>query len=412
MSTQNKKKIINDPVYGFIDIGSDLLYDIIQHPYFQRLRRIKQLGLTSYVYPGAVHTRFQHALGALHLMNAAIDTLRNKGLVISDIEAEGVRIAILLHDLGHGPFSHTLEHSFMQNISHEMLSLKFMESINQDFGGKLTTGIDIFKNTYKRKFLHKLVSSQLDMDRLDYLNRDSFFSGVIEGSVGADRIIKMLNVIDDDLVIEEKGIYSAENFLIARRVMYWQVYLHKTVISAEQMLVRVIERAKLFYKQGTFIVPSLRYFFDSRINKEHIINEKELLLESFAGIDDNDIITSIKVWQEHEDKVLSLLSTRLINRDLLKLEIKNSPFSEKKVKSLIKKTAKIFKITEEDASFLVFTDSVTNEAYSSKHDNQLKILLKNGETADIANASDISNISALAHTVEKYFLCYPKESAL
>ncbi len=407
MKTQNKKKIINDPIYGFINIGSVLLFDIIQHPFFQRLRRIKQLGLTSYVYPGATHTRFEHALGALHLMNAAIETLRSKGQGITEKEAEGVRIAILLHDLGHGPFSHTLEHSFMQNISHEALSLAFMERINKEFNGQLSTGIKIFKNEYSKKFLYQLVSSQLDMDRLDYLNRDSFLSGVIEGSVGADRLIKMLVVVDDNLAIEEKGIYSAENFLIARRIMYWQVYLHKTVVAAEQMLVKIIKRAKfLCQENGIFAVPSLGYFFDNKIDKDNLPPD---FLECFANLDDNDIMASIKVWQESADTVLSLLSKNLLNRDLLKLEISNTPFSPERIATLKQKASELYYISEQDTQYLVFTDSVSNKAYSSEHDNSLKILLKSGKTADIAQASDISNISALSKRVEKYFLCYPKE---
>ncbi len=409
----NKRKIINDPIYGLININNDLLFDIIEHPYFQRLRRIKQLGLTDFVYPGATHTRFEHVLGATHLMKLAIDELRNKGNKISNDEAEGVQIAILMHDLGHGPFSHTLEHSFVQNISHEEISVLFMNSINSDLNGKLSLGIEIFNNTYSKKFLHKLVSSQLDMDRLDYLRRDSFFTGVAEGNIGSDRIIKLLNLLDDDLVVEEKGIYSIENFLIARRLMYWQVYLHKTVVSAEKMLVKIIERAKeQAADNGVFATPALGYFINNKINNlEEFTSEnlKPSPLETFAKLDDSDILVSIKEWINHEDSVLANISQRLINRKLFQLEISNQPFDNKKIEALNEKTIKLLKIKPEDLKYFVFSDVIKNKAYDPSFDHRINILLKNGNVADIAQASDISNISALSKTVEKYFLCYPKE---
>jgi len=409
----NKRKIINDPIYGLININNDLLFDIIEHPYFQRLRRIKQLGLTDFVYPGATHTRFEHVLGATHLMKLAIDELRNKGNKISNDEAEGVQIAILMHDLGHGPFSHTLEHSFVQNISHEEISVLFMNSINSDLNGKLSLGIEIFNNTYSKRFLHKLVSSQLDMDRLDYLRRDSFFTGVAEGNIGSDRIIKLLNLLDDDLVVEEKGIYSIENFLIARRLMYWQVYLHKTVVSAEKMLVKIIERAKeQAADNGVFATPALGYFINNKINNlEEFTSEnlKPSPLETFAKLDDSDILVSIKEWINHEDSVLANISKRLINRKLFQLEISNQPFDNKKIEALNEKTIKLLKIKPEDLKYFVFSDVIKNKAYDPSFDHRINILLKNGNVADIAQASDISNISALSKTVEKYFLCYPKE---
>jgi len=409
----NKRKIINDPIYGLININNDLLFDIIEHPYFQRLRRIKQLGLTDFVYPGATHTRFEHVLGATHLMKLAIDELRNKGNKISNDEAEGVQIAILMHDLGHGPFSHTLEHSFVQNISHEEISVLFMNSINSDLNGKLSLGIEIFNNTYSKRFLHKLVSSQLDMDRLDYLRRDSFFTGVAEGNIGSDRIIKLLNLLDDDLVVEEKGIYSIENFLIARRLMYWQVYLHKTVVSAEKMLVKIIERAKeQAADNGVFATPALGYFINNKINNlEEFTSEnlKPSPLETFAKLDDSDILVSIKEWINHEDSVLANISKRLINRKLFQLEISNQPFDNKRIEALNEKTIKLLKIKPEDLKYFVFSDVIKNKAYDPSFDHRINILLKNGNVADIAQASDISNISALSKTVEKYFLCYPKE---
>jgi len=409
----NKKKIINDPVYGFINIQTDILYDIIQHPFFQRLRRIKQLGLTHYVYPGASHTRFDHVLGATHLMGAAIKQLQSTGVKITDEEAEGALIAILMHDLGHGPFSHTLEHSFVENISHEDISLMFMQHLNKEFDGKLSLGIEIFTNNYKKNFLHSLVSSQLDTDRLDYLRRDSFYTGVTEGNVGSERIIKMLRVVNDQLAVEEKGIYSVEKFLVARRIMYWQVYLHKTVVAAEQMLLQVIKRAKeQSKKQELFATPALGYFFKNEINniedfQSNISGENPL--KAFAELDDNDITVSIKQWKNNEDIVLSELSRRIIDRDLFKLEIQIEPFNDNKIKQLRNRASDIYNISDEDAKFFVFSDVIKNKAYSSDNASRINILLKSGKLADIAFTSDISNISTLSETVQKHFLCYPKE---
>ncbi len=409
----NKRKIVNDPVYGFINIPNELLYDIISHPYFQRLRRIKQLGLTHYVYPGATHTRFEHVLGATHLMSAAIKVLRSKNNKITKEEEEGALIAILMHDMGHGPFSHTLEHSFVSNISHEEISLKFMELLNKKFKGRLSLGIEIFKNNYKKKFLHSLVSSQLDTDRLDYLKRDSFFTGVTEGIIGSDRIIKMLNVIDDEIVIEEKGIYSVEKFLIARRIMYWQVYLHKTVVSAELMLLKVLERARELIKhQRIYTTPGLSFFLENNINDISLFssgNNKESVMSKFAAIDDSDVMISIKEWTKHQDKVLSALSNGIINRDLFRVEIQNKAFDNKKIDKLKNEALSSFGIEEDAVNYLVFSGKISNKAYSSDNIQRINILLKNNKLSDIAQASDIQNISALSETVEKYFLCYPKK---
>ncbi len=409
----NKLKIINDPVYGFINIPSDLHYDIIQHPYFQRLRRIKQLGLSYYVYPGAVHTRFDHVLGAMHLMNAAINELRKKGHDITEEEKSGALTAILLHDIGHGPYSHTLEGLLIKNVSHEDMSLLLMEKMNEEFNGKISPGIEIFRDLYEKRFLHSLVSSQLDTDRLDYLKRDSFYSGVTEGGIGTDRIIKMLNVVNDDLVIEEKGIYSAEQFIVARRIMYWQVYLHKTVIAAEEMLKGAIRRAKEETKKnGVYATNALAYFFTHEFDGIKSVRENDLLpytVNAYTKLDDSDIIISLKEWMTHEDKILSELSRRLINRELFHVEISNKPFDENKISDLKKKTAKKYKINEDEASYFVFSDRIKNKAYSLGNDSRISVLLKNGQTEDIANASDLSNIIALSHTVEKYYLCYPKD---
>ncbi|MCD6556485.1 MAG: HD domain-containing protein [Bacteroidales bacterium] len=412
-SFYNKLKIINDPVYGFINVPSELHFDLIQHPYLQRLRRIKQLGLSYYVYPGATHTRFEHVLGAMHLMNSAITELRKKGHQINEEERSAALTAILLHDIGHGPYSHTLEGVLLQNVNHEEMSVLLMEKINEEFGGRISLGIDIFKNNYSKKFLHKLVSSQLDTDRLDYLKRDSFYSGVTEGGIGTDRIIKMLNVADDELVIEEKGIYSAEQFLVARRIMYWQVYLHKTVIAAEEMLKRAIKRAnEEAHKNGVFATPALGYFFDHNLNGIEKINSGPVLsytLDAYTKLDDTDIIVSLKEWSDHSDKVLSEISKRIINRNLFHVDVSNKPFDEKKISNLKEKVVNKYKISGDDADYFVFSDRIKNKAYSIGKDNQITVLFKNGKTADIAEASDLSNIIALSETVEKYYLCYPKD---
>lgn len=407
----NKRKIINDPIYGFVTISSELLYDLINHPYFQRLRRIKQLGLTNLVYPGALHTRFHHAIGAMHLMQEAIYTLRNKGVIINDDEEQSVLAAILLHDIGHGPFSHALEHSIVKGISHESLSSLFMDELNNQFKGKLSLALKIFTNSYKKKFLHQLVSSQLDMDRLDYLKRDSFFTGVIEGVISSDRIIKMLNVVNDSLVVEHKGIYSIEKFLIARRLMYWQVYLHKTVLSAETMLVTILTRAKELAARGEtlFATPALSLFLKNNFTKKDFLKDKQLLNE-FAKLDDNDVVASIKVWSEHTDKILSKLCFNLLNRKLYKIELDNSPFPLAYKTKMIQRVCKAYNISKTEAAYFVINDKVNNSAYNAINFN-INLLMNNGELLDVAKASDLLNLQSLSKTVTKHFICYPKELA-
>jgi HD superfamily phosphohydrolase len=399
-SSTNKLKIINDPVYGFIKIQYNVVFDLIEHPLFQRMRRIKQLGLTHLVYPGANHTRFQHAVGAMHLMSLAIEVIRSKAHQITDEEAKAVTIAILLHDIGHGPFSHSLERSLIKDTTHESLSLMFMEQLNQEFGGELTLAIKIFRNQYHKKFLHQLVSSQLDMDRLDYLKRDSFFTGVTEGVIGSDRIIKMLNVLNDQLVVDEKGIYSIEKFLIARRLMYWQVYLHRTVVASEQLLVMMLRRAETLASEGAqlFATPALAYF----LQRDHAHS-----LEQFAQLDDNDILASAKSWCSHSDPVLSMLSDGLVNRRLLSVELADRPFQAERIDALRERVAVSLSISAGEAEYLVVSDSVSNFAYSDM-DDRITIMDKNGNTRDIADASDMLNISVLSKTVRKYFLCYPR----
>lgn len=404
----NKRKIINDPVHGFIKIPSDLIYDIIEHPYFQRLRRIKQLGLTSYVYPGATHTRFQHALGAAHLMGMAIQNIRMKGLKVTEEESEAATIAILLHDIGHGPFSHALEQSIIGNFTHEDMSALLMDRLNEEFGGRLDLALSIFNNKYHKKFLHQLVSSQLDMDRLDYLKRDSFYTGVSEGVIGSDRIIKMLNVVDDSLVVEAKGIYSIENFLIARRLMFWQVYLHKTVLAAENLVVKILKRAKYVasFDNELFAVNGLKYFLQNNVTRENLNQDKNEILNSFVNLDDNDIITSVKVWINHTDNVLSTISGNLINRKLPKILIQDQPFRKDYLDNLISQSVKNYDWNSKDADYYIFTGSISNKAYSEL-DDKIKILYNTGETKDIVDASDIFNVSVLSKIVKKYFLCFP-----
>lgn len=406
----NKKKIINDPVYGFISIPTELIFDLISHPYFQRLRYIKQLGMTHLVYPGALHTRFHHALGSMYLMDTAIETLRSKGHNISAEEEEAVTIAILLHDIGHGPFSHALENTIIDGIAHEDISSLLMNKLNARFEGKLTMAINIFNDTYPRRFLHQLVSSQLDMDRLDYLNRDSFFTGVSEGVISSERIIKMLNVKDDHVVVDEKGIYSIEKFLIARRLMYWQVYLHKTVIAGEEVLTKIFRRGRELISQGEelFATPALLHFLKNRISRDAFMNEDHHL-ETFACLDDTDIMASVKVWAYHPDLVLSELCKNLVQRSLFRVEITNECPDEAFVESLRHKAMHKYGVTYEDAAaYFVFTTSIRNNAYN-QGDGNIGILMKNGQVKDIAAASDNSNLMALAKTVKKYILCYNKE---
>jgi hypothetical protein len=410
----NKRKIINDPVYGFISIPGDFVFDLIEHPWFQRLRNIKQLGLTSFVYPGATHSRFQHGLGALHLMNMAIATLRSKGVVISPTEEEATLIAILLHDAGHGPFSHALENSIISGITHEDLSLLLMRKLNEKYAGKLDLAIEIFTGTYYRKFLHELISGQMDMDRLDYLRRDSFFTGVIEGSVGSDRIIRMLNVVDDSLVVDEKGIYSLEKFLIARRLMYWQVYMHKTVLSSESLLVNILKRAKEITTKGNdlFTTPALRFFLYNDIGHSDLTDEGKftpgMIASNFIRLDDSDILVCAKYWADHSDRVLSDLSGRLLRRDLFAIELQNEPFAMKRVNDLISIARKLMDIDPGLTEYYVYTNSISNLAYTPDAP-EVKILLKNGKTADISTVSDMFDHQFLSERITKYFLCYPKE---
>jgi HD superfamily phosphohydrolase len=410
----NKRKIINDPVYGFISIPGDLIFDIIEHPWFQRLRNIKQLGLTSFVYPGANHCRFQHCLGALHLMDTALQTLKSRDVKISRSEEEATMLAILLHDIGHGPFSHALEASIIAGITHEDLSLLLMQKLNETFDGRLDLAIEIFTGSYSRKFLHELIAGQMDMDRLDYLRRDSFFTGVIEGSVGSDRIIRMLNVVNDILVMDEKGIYSLEKFLIARRLMYWQVYMHKTVLSSESLLVKVLKRAKELALQGIdlFATPALRFFLYNNIGPEDLgpagLFTPGLIAANFTRLDDTDILASAKYWADHTDPVLADLSGRLIRRDLLSVELQNEPFTESRLNELRKRAIKLMKISREMIDYYVYTNSISNLTYTPDAP-EVRILLKNGTIADITEVSDMFEHRLLSERVTKYFLCFPKE---
>ena len=401
----NKKKIINDPVYGFITIPFEIVHDIIEHPWFQRLTRIRQLGLTYLVYPGALHTRFHHTLGAMHLMMNAVETLRLKGHKISHDEAEAACIAILMHDIGHGPFSHALEKLWVRNVTHEYMSGLIMNRLNNKFEGKLTEAEAIFSGEHPKKFLHQLVSSQLDVDRLDYLNRDSFFTGVSEGVISSDRIIKMLEVVNGNLAIEEKGIYSVEKFITARRLMYWQVYLHKTVLAAEHMLIHIITRAKELAGQShdLFSTPALLEF----LRNEHVQTDFDTdpgLLNKFVEIDDFDVFTSIKTWCNHPDKVLSTLCQGLTNRKLFRIEISQTPFDPQFIKERQMQIASFLGISTEEAKYFAFSHTVENNAYDSD-DNKINILYKNGNVLDIAKASDNFNISALTRTVTKHFFC-------
>ncbi|HEY1039506.1 MAG TPA: HD domain-containing protein [Bacteroidia bacterium] len=406
--TLNKRKIINDPIYGFVTLPNELIYDLINHPYFQRLRRIKQLGMTNLVYPGALHTRFHHAIGAMWLMVEAVKVLQSKGIIITDEEEEAVIIAILLHDIGHGPFSHALEHTIVHGVSHEDISAMLMKKLNEEFEGKLNLAIKIFNDKYSKKFLHQLVSSQLDMDRLDYLKRDSFFTGVSEGVISSDRIIKMLNVVNNKLVIEEKGIYSIEKFIIARRLMYWQVYLHKTVLSAENMLVKILQRAKELATKGIglFCSPSLHHFLYNKCGKKDFEQDPELI-EIFARLDDYDIFGAIKVWTTHEDKILSYLCQCMIDRTLYRIEIQNEPFKPAYVKQKQKEIAKAMNLKGNEIDYFVFTKSVANEIYNVDKIG-ITILFRDGKVKDISKSSDQLNVEVLNKTVKKHFLCYPR----
>ena len=405
----NKRKIINDPVYGFISMPGDFIFDLMSHPWFQRLRNIRQLGLSSYVYPGAVHTRFQHSLGAMYLTSLAIQTLRSKEVAITSEEEEAVLAAILLHDMGHGPFSHALEHSLIEEMPHETLSLVIMKALNRQFEGRLSLAIQIFEGSYYRRFFHELIASQMDMDRMDYLRRDSFFTGVIEGSVGSDRIIRMLNVCDDKLVIDEKGIYSVEKFLIARRLMYWQVYNHRTVVSAEKLLTTLLVRAREVALRGEklFASPSLSYFLYPRQYHPDGPDETEMIL-NFTTLDESDILSATKVWVNHSDRILADLCRRLVNRDLLAIELQNDPFDAGRVAVLKESAAQMMQLDKSETDYYVNTGDVYNQTYATGVP-EVRILLKNGEIRDITAVSDIFDHQALSEKVIKYYLCYPKE---
>jgi HD superfamily phosphohydrolase len=399
----NKLKIINDPVYGFITIPYEIIFDLMEHPWFQRLRRINQLGLTQLVYPGAIHTRFHHVLGALHLMTKALDTLEQKGVKITSEEKEATCIAILLHDIGHGPFSHVLENTILPGIHHETISLELMNLLNKEFNGRLDLAIDIFTNNYPKKYLNQLISSQLDMDRLDYLTRDSFYTGVSEGVVGIDRIISMLAVKDNELVVEEKGIYSIEKFIIARRLMYWQVYLHKTTLSADQLITNIMKRAKELLANGFELKTTDDLFYFLKLSNPVSLSIQ--LLENFNKIDDSDLILNIKQWQYCDDFVLSKLCKSLINRKLPKIIIQNKPFDKSAIEDKKNEALNTVKeLNESTIGYFVNAGTVKNEAYKTK--GTIKILTKQGDLKDLASASDNYNIESLTKTVTKYYLCF------
>ena len=403
----NKLKILNDPIYGFITIPNSLIFDLIQHKYFQRLRRITQMGMSHLVYPGANHTRFHHAIGCVHLMQKVVNVLRFKGVVISDDEETALYVAILLHDIGHGPFSHAMEHSIVNNVSHEQISLLFMERLNEEFNGSLTLAIQIFKGEYPRLFMCQLISGQLDMDRADYLKRDSFYTGVAEGNINSERLITMLNVVNDDLVVEEKGIYSVEKFIIARRLMYWQVYLHKTGLVAEQLLIRVLKRAKELNNNGFNLQASkpLQYFLNNEICINDFNNDT---LDVFSQLDDYDIISAMKAWQYHDDFVLSNLCSMIINRDLLKIKMKNKKVKKETLDNHLENFKNTHNISTEEAAYFVFIGSISNQAYEKTKQN-INILHKSGKIEDIVKASDHLNLKTLSKPVTKYYICYPKE---
>jgi HD superfamily phosphohydrolase len=404
----NKRKIFNDPIYGFITIPSDFIFEIVQHPYFQRLRRIKQLGMAELVYPGAFHSRFQHALGAMHLMNEALNTLQSKGLMIMEVEREAALVAILLHDIGHGPFSHVLEYAILKNVNHEAISELLMEDLNRQFEGKLTLAIEMFKGTYDRSFFHQLISSQLDMDRMDYLNRDSFYTGVAEGNIGAERIIKMLHVVDNQLVVEEKGLLSVENFLVARRLMYWQVYLHKTSVCSETMVLKIFERVKDLLKENIFVdIPKhLQVFFNRNIRREDFQNDSTLL-QNFVALDDVDIWYAIKTWQNHNDTVLANLSQNIINRNLFKIKLEVGLKTEG-LEANILQNFEEKKIPKNLQKYFYKKGQISNNGYASQNAN-IKILMKNGNILDVSEASDLPTIKAMSNIVKKNYICYAND---
>ena len=404
----NDVKIINDPVFGFIKIPRGLLYSIVEHPLFQRLNRINQLGLASVVYPGARHTRFQHSLGAFHLMSEAILNLQQKGIFIFESEAEAVEAAILMHDIGHGPFSHVLENTLIHGISHEDISLMMMEEINHSLNGQLNLAISIFKGDYPKNFLHQLISSQLDMDRLDYLRRDSFYTGVTEGNIGSARIIKMLNVIDDSLVVEQKGIYSLENYLTTRRLMYWQVYLHRTCVAYEKVLVNMLNRAKELVRQGhdVFASPALYYFLSNDVDAEWFITHQEALA-NYEELDDSDIWSAMKAWKHHHDKILSTLATDMLDRRIFKVEVHEDPIPQERIDKLLEDIAQKMDIPIEDAHYMMSLNTIQKDMYNVD-DDSISILYKNGEIKDISEASELLNVQLLSKKIRKYYLCYQR----
>lgn len=405
----NDSKIINDPVFGFIKIPRGLLLNIVQHPLMQRLTRINQLGVASVVYPGARHTRFQHSIGAFHLMSEAIISLQQKGNFIFDSEAEAVQAAILMHDIGHGPFSHVLEHTIINGISHEDISLMMMEKINRDLGEQLNLAIKIFKNEYPKRFLHQLISSQLDMDRLDYLRRDSFYTGVTEGNIGSARIIKMLNVYNDQLAVESKGIYSIENYLTSRRLMYWQVYLHKTAVAYEKVLVNALIRAKELMRQGheLFATPALHYFLSNDVNAEWFTDDGTTL-SMYEELDDNDIWSSLKVWKHHDDKILSTLATDMTERRIFKVEVYEEPVADERIDTISKDIAEKMNISISDAKkYMMNVSEIQKDMYDTNDDN-ITILYKDDITKDISNASELLNVQLLSKKIRKYYLCYQR----
>ena len=402
-------KIINDPVFGFIKIPRGLLYGIVEHPLFQRLNRINQLGLTSVVYPGARHTRFQHSLGAFHLMSEAVLSLQQKGVFIFDPEAEAVQAAILMHDIGHGPFSHVLEDTLIHDISHEDISLMMMEEINRHFNGQLNLAISIFKGDYPKNFLHQLISSQLDMDRLDYLRRDSFYTGVTEGNIGSARIIKMLNVVDDSLVVDHKGIYSLENYLTTRRLMYWQVYLHRTCVAYEKVLVNMLTRAKDLIRQGqeVFASPALHYFLSNNVDREWFDEHPEALA-NYEELDDSDIWSAMKAWKHHDDKILATLATDMLDRHIFKVEVSEEPVEEGKIEDIASQISIKMDITKEEARhYMMSLNTISKDMYNVDDDN-IAILYKNGEIRDISEASELLNVQLLSKKIRKYYLCYQR----
>jgi uncharacterized protein len=405
----NKRKILNDPVYGFITISHELIFDLIEHPLMQRMRRIQQLGLSNLVYPGAQHTRFHHALGAVHLMSKAIQTLRSKGQDISEAEAEAATAAILLHDIGHGPFSHALETAIVSHVGHEDISLLIMQELNKELHGRLDLAIQIFTGQYSKQFLCNLVSGQLDVDRLDYLIRDSYFTGVHEGVIGYDRLIEMMDVVGDELVIEQKGIYSVEKFIVSRRLMYWQVYLHKTVLCAEQMLIRILRRAKYLVRAGMQLeaTPALHFFLKNDVDRHSFVSGSAAL-GHFAMLDDSDIYVALKYWMNSKDQVLSLLSRALVNRQLFKIEMGNEPIPAARIKEVTAQVKRHYNIEDDfDLQYFVFHETTSNSAYRLG-DKNIRIRKKDGSLADVTEVSDHLHLAALADTVVKHYLCYPK----